>query len=197
MFTEGIKQGFLKAVYKNIHQEIIDRCKLGDRNAQMQLYKLYYKAMYNTSLRIVNNQMEAEDIMQESFLTAFQKIAGYKGDAAFGAWLKRIVINNSLDSIKKADVLNFSEEIGEEFLNVEAEVEENNNQTLNVKQIQKSIDRLPAGYRVIVSLYLLEGYDHEEIAQVLKISSSTSRSQYNRGKNKLKELLSTESWVRN
>lgn len=155
----------------------------------MQLYKLYYKAMYNTSLRIVKDQMEAEDIMQESFLTAFQKIAAYKGDATFGAWLKRIVINNSIDAVKRRGVMNFSEEIEVQNAEMAHEIEESDSPSLNVQQIQSAIEQLPNGYRVIVSLYLMEGYDHEEIAQILHISSSTSRSQYNRGKNKLKKLL--------
>ena len=163
----------------------------------MQLYKLYYKAMYNTSLRIVKNQMEAEDIMQESFLTAFQKISTYMGDATFGAWLKRIVVNNSIDVVKKNDVLKFTEEIDGRFGDVADEVKEESEQAFNARQIQNAIDQLPAGYRVIVSLYLIEGYDHEEIAQILHISSSTSRSQYNRGKNKLREMLSTQLWETN
>ena len=179
----------MKAVYKNIHQEIIDRCKLGEGTAQLQLYKLYYKAMFNTSMRIVNDQMEAEDIMQESFLKAFQKIATYKGDATFGSWLKRIVINNSIDSIKKKDVLSFSEEITEGIMKTPEEPEYSHDHVFNARKIQQGIEQLPHGYRVIVSLYLLEGYDHEEISQILNITSSTSRSQYNRGKNKLKELL--------
>lgn len=145
--------------------------------------------MYNTSLRIVKDQMEAEDIMQESFLTAFQKLTSYNGDATFGAWLKRIVINNSIDSINKKDVLSYSEEIGEKHAQAGSEIEEGDNQSFNVQQIHKAIEKLPNGYRVIVSLYLIEGYDHEEISQILNISSSTSRSQYNRGKNKLKEML--------
>ena len=182
----------MKAVYKNIHQEIIDRCKLGERNAQLQLYKLYYKAMFNTSMRIVKDQMEAEDIMQESFLTVFQKIATFKGEATFGSWLKRIVINNSIDSSKKKDVLNFSEEITDRIVQAPAEVASSDNHAFNAHQIQKGIDLLPNGYRVIVSLYLLEGYDHEEISQILNITSSTSRSQYNRGKNKLKELINMD-----
>lgn len=163
----------------------------------MQLYKLYYKAMYNTSLRIVKDQMEAEDIMQESFLTAFQKISTYKGSATFGAWLKRIVINNSIDSVKKNDMLNFSEEITDRIGDVPVENEENENLAFNAEQIHRAINQLPNGYRVILSLYLLEGYDHEEISQILSITSSTSRSQYNRGKNKLKEMLTTELWETN
>src|SRR6056297_3780126 len=88
-------------IYRNIHQDIIERCKSGEQKAQFQLYKLYYKAMYNTCLRIVNDSLEAEDIMQEAFLKAFEKMKTYKGEVSFGAWLKRIVINHSLDELRK------------------------------------------------------------------------------------------------
>src|SRR6056297_1042691 len=91
-------------LYQNIHQDIIDRCKKGEQKAQFQLYKLYYKAMFNTSFRIVNDRMEAEDIMQEAFLKAFDKINTYSGRVSFGAWLKRIVINHSLDELKKKKI---------------------------------------------------------------------------------------------
>src|SRR5512133_2775785 len=87
--------------FSNLHQDLIDGCKAGDQKAQFQIYKLYYKAMYNTSLRIVNDTMEAEDIMQESFLSAFEKIETYSGTVSFGAWLKKIVINRSLDALNK------------------------------------------------------------------------------------------------
>ncbi|VAW22417.1 RNA polymerase ECF-type sigma factor, partial [hydrothermal vent metagenome] len=88
-------------LYKNIHQEIINRCRAGEQKAQHQLYKLYYKPMFNISLRIVNDKPEAEDIMQEAFLKAFKKIGSYKGEVSFGAWLKKIVVNHSLDALRK------------------------------------------------------------------------------------------------
>jgi DNA-directed RNA polymerase specialized sigma24 family protein len=91
----------VEAAFKNIHQDLIDGCINGDQKAQFQIYKLYYKAMFNTSLRIVSDTMEAEDIMQESFLSAFEKIDTYSGTVSFGAWLKRIVINRSLDSLNR------------------------------------------------------------------------------------------------
>ena len=87
--------------FLNLHQDLIDGCKRGDQKAQFQIYKLYYKAMYNTSLRIVNNTVEAEDIMQEAFLSAFEKIGTYSGTVSFGAWLKKIVQNRSLDVLSK------------------------------------------------------------------------------------------------
>ncbi|MGM0532290.1 MAG: RNA polymerase sigma factor [Bacteroidota bacterium] len=181
-----------QTLYKNIHQDVIDRCRKGEQKAQFQIYKLYYKAMYNTSFRIVNDRMEAEDIMQEAFLKAFDKIHTYSGKVSFGAWLKRIVINHSLDELKKKkieldsledNVYNLEEE-------EETEKEEDEKEIWNkVEEIREAINELPDGYRIVLSLYLLEGYDHEEIAEILNMTSSTSRSQYTRAKNKLREQL--------
>ena len=92
--------GYSSKAFKNIHQELIDGCKSGDHKAQFQIYRLYYKEMYNTSLRIVNNESEAEDIMQESFLSAFEKIDTYSECVSFDSWLKIIIINRSLDALK-------------------------------------------------------------------------------------------------
>jgi RNA polymerase sigma factor (sigma-70 family) len=178
-----------KNVYKNIHQDIIDNCRKGDRKAQFQLYKLYYKNMYNLSFRIINNSQEAEDAMQESFLSAFRKIDRYSGDVSFGAWLRRIVINKSIDAVKKRkiDFLNLDESTG--YLPPEDEVNDMEEISLKVEKVHKCINMLPDGYRIVISLYLLEGYDHEEIADILNISASTSRSQYTRARQKLHELL--------
>jgi RNA polymerase sigma factor (sigma-70 family) len=178
-----------KYVYKNIHQDIIDSCRKGDRKAQFQLYKLYYKNMYNLSLRIINDSQEAEDVMQESFLSAFEKIGSYGGEVSFGAWLKRIVINKSLDSVKKRkiDFLNLDEITGQ--LPDENEPDDTEQISLQVEKVHKCINLLPDGYRIVLSLYLLEGYDHEEIAEILNISASTSRSQYTRARQKLYDLI--------
>lgn len=178
-----------ESIYTNIHQDIIDRCKSGEQKAQFQLYKLYYKAMYNTCLRIVNNTLEAEDIMQESFLKAFDKINYYKGEVSFGAWLKRIVINHSLDELRKRkmDLDSIEESV---YDLKEDEIEENFEEIqVKVEQIKEAINKLPDGYRIVLSLYLIEGYDHDEIGEILNISSSTSRSQCARAKKKLVERL--------
>jgi RNA polymerase sigma-70 factor (ECF subfamily) len=142
--------------------------------------------MYNTSLRIVTDSMEAEDIMQESFLSAFEKIDTYSGTVSFGAWLKKIVVNRSLDALSKKKAVfedidahvGIRDDSGEDL----ARSEEIN---LRVEEVKEAIERLPDGYRVILSLYLLEGYDHDEIAEILSINSSTSRSQLSRAKQKL------------
>ena len=181
-----IKMENVEAAFRNIHQDLIDGCRAGDQKAQFQVYKLYYKAMYNTSLRIVNDSMEAEDVMQEAFLSAFEKISTYSGTVSFGAWLKRIVVNRSLDVLGKRKAIfedidshtGIRDDSHEETL-YKQEVES------KVEEIKAAIEQLPEGYRVILSLYLIEGYDHDEIAEMLGISSSTSRSQLSRAKQKL------------
>lgn len=175
----------MKTLYENIHQEIIDQCREGSPKAQFQLYKLYYRPMYSICMRIINNETEAEDVMQEAFLNAFRKIDTYKGEVSFGAWLKKIVINRSLDVLKKRKVK--FEEINEktnQIVDYQMETKE-----VNVQVIKDAIQKLPDGYRVVLSLYLIEGYDHEEISEILGISNSNSRTQYLRAKSKLRELL--------
>jgi RNA polymerase sigma factor (sigma-70 family) len=180
------KMANVEAAFKNLHQDILDACKEGDQKAQFQIYKLYYKAMYNTSLRIVNDTMEAEDIMQEAFLSAFEKIDTYSGTVSFGAWLKKIVINRSLDILgkRKAVFEDIESHVG---IRDDSHEDSTRNEEIDVKveEVKEAIENLPDGYRVILTLYLLEGYDHDEIADILKISSSTSRSQLSRAKQKL------------
>jgi len=174
------------AAFRNIHQDLLDGCKTGDQKAQFQIYKLYYKAMYNTSLRIVNDTMEAEDIMQESFLSAFEKIETYSGTVSFGAWLKKIVVNRSLDALSRRKAI-FEDIEYHTGIRDESNEDQSRREDLDfrVEEVKEAIERLPDGYRIILSLYLLEGYDHDEIGEILSISSSTSRSQLSRAKQKL------------
>ncbi len=181
------------SVVVNIHQHLIDQCRQGSRDAQYQLYKLYSKAMLNIAWRIVNNQNDAEDILQESFLSAFRNIQSYKGDASFGAWLKRIVVNKAINHIRKRKIELSEVEISD--VDVADDVvspEEQREQLLTVEKIKRAIPRLPDGFRVVLSLYLLEGYDHREIAEIMGITESTSKSQFNRAKSRLRELLKSE-----
>jgi RNA polymerase sigma-70 factor (ECF subfamily) len=178
----------LEKQYQNIYQDLIDRCRVGDSKAQFEVYKLYYKPMYNVCLHLIGNEVEAEDVMQEAFLKAFTKIDTYEGKVSFGAWLKKIVVNRSLDELKKRKV---------KFVELNEKIPDEEPVLLNVSEIQmeklkKSIQQLPDGYRVVLSLYLLEGYDHEEISQILGISNVSSRSQFMRAKQKLREILQKE-----
>jgi RNA polymerase sigma-70 factor (ECF subfamily) len=173
----------------NIQDSLILGVRKNNRKAQLQLYKMYYKAMYNTAFRILKDSAEAEDVMQEAFLTAFRKIDEYKGDASFGSWLKRIVVNRSIDEFKKRKEMVSIEEAGIQI--AEDESTENYLEILSFKieEIRKEIELLSHDDRVVISLYLLEGYDHEEIAQVLSISHNASRTRYSRAKQRLRDNL--------
>lgn len=178
----------METPFLNTYQEAIDGCRRGDTKAQFELYKAYYRPMYNICLSMVGNAVEAEDVMQEAFLNAFTRIDSYEGKVSFGAWLKKIVINRSLDQLKKRKVK--FEELNEKIPDeepVNLEITE-----IQMEQLKNAIQQLPDGYRVVLSLHLLEGYDHEEISQILGISNGSSRSQYLRAKLKLRQLLNKE-----
>jgi RNA polymerase sigma factor (sigma-70 family) len=172
-----------------ILDELVERCKQGDAQSFQALYRKYSKAMYNTSLRIVNNTADAEDVLQESFLDAFRSLHDFHYRSTFGAWLKKIVINKSINILRKrrnalVDLENTElQEMGEEEPVNEEEIQ------YRVEEVKKTITRLPDGYRTVLSLYLLEGYDHEEISQILHISHNTVRTQYVRAKQKLLTLI--------
>ncbi len=178
----------MEGIYQNIHQDLINACRAGDRKAQFKIYKLYYKAMFNTSLRIVNDTAEAEDIMQESFLDAFRRLDSYSGEGSFGMWLKRIVVNNSLDSLrKKKEIVSIDEE--QVDLPDPGDTYDEEAIQYQVKEVKDGIARLPEEYRVIITLFLLEGYDHEEISEILGITNQLSRTRYSRARQKLLEII--------
>jgi RNA polymerase sigma factor (sigma-70 family) len=171
----------------NLHEDLIARCKSGDRDAHYKLYKLYSRAMFNVSLRITGSEEDAEDALQEAFISAFRSLESYRGNAAFGAWLKRIVINKAINVVKKKrhELIPDDERWDVAEPTEPAEYKEE----LTVDRVKTAIGQLPDGYRTVLSLYLLEGYDHQEIAEIMGISESTSKSQLNRAKGKLRELL--------
>ena len=170
-----------------LHKDLIEKSKKGDSGSQYKLYGLYSKSMYNLGYRMMNSVVEAEDVLQEAFTEAFLKLKTYKYEASFGAWLKRIVVNKCLNKLKKRNI---------QFVNTdniqihESYEEETDNYTkYEVAKIITAVQQLPDGYRIVLELYLFEGYDHEEISQILNISISTSKSQYSRAKMKLRGIL--------
>ncbi len=172
----------------DINRDIIERSKKGHKGAQFRLYKLYSGAMFNICYRMMNNREEAEDMLQESFSEAFYKLDSFRFESTFGAWLKRITVNKCINELKrKKTQLEFFDDMAPfEAKPDEPEQYENG---MTVEKIRKAMEKLPKGARIIFSLYLLEGYDHEEISQILKISQSNSKTQYMRAKQKIKELL--------
>ena len=177
----------MAATTLNLHQDLIDGCLAGNRQAQYALYKQYSRAMYNVALRIVGNEAEAEDALQEAFVRAFDKLHTYSGVSTFGAWLKRIVINQALGLVKaRREELRWDETLAEPAEEPPPWPDE---EEYTVQQVKLAVNALPDGFRMVFSLYLLEGYDHREIADILGISENTSKSQLNRAKKKVIELL--------
>jgi len=167
-------------------------CKTGNQLAQLEVYNRYQHAMYNASLRIVKNTAEAEDVMQESFITAFEKLHTFKGDASFGSWLKRIVVNNSISQYRKSQ--RFMEISEERLPDTEADTSsmeplEFEEVPLKAKQLLACMDTLHDSYQQILTLHFIEGYDYEEICEVLQISYANCRTLISRAKESLRKKL--------
>jgi RNA polymerase sigma-70 factor (ECF subfamily) len=170
---------------------LIERCKKSDKNAQLEIYKAYYKAMFNISYRILKDEFEAEDIMQEAFLTVFTKMDSYKGEVTFGAWLKRIVINKSLTQLKKN---NRYQEVKMEVIPTNDVEDETIDYTgLKAKNVLNCLQSLKENYRLVLNLHLIEGYDYEEISQILNYTNENVRTTISRAKKKLKQVLLAEN----
>lgn len=173
-----------------IEPEIINQCKGGKHMAQMRLYETFYKRVYNACYRVLYDSLEAEDAMQESFLKAFSGIAGYNDSIPFEAWLVRIAINTSIDKLRKRDVDTVSLNENMYLSLSDDNTDEDWEKILNkVDQVKAAIEKLPDSNRLIINLYLIEGYDHEEIAEILNIAPGTVRIQYMRAKQKLLQLI--------
>lgn len=173
----------------NLQEQLIQQCISGNSKAQSMLYTQYSKAMYNICLRMVSNRMDAEDVLQNAFVEVFRGLKSFKGTSTLGAWIKRIVINNNIDFLKKKRI--YFEEV-DDRLEVVEDIQSTVSEKYDVSIVKHNIGLLPDGYRVVFSLYLLEGYDHKEIGEILGVSEATSKSQYSRAKKKLKEMIASD-----
>ena len=175
-----------------LKDDLVARCRKGDERAQLEVYNKYYKAMYNTAFRIVNDTAEAEDIMQEAFFKAFAKIDTFKEHSTFGAWLKKIVVNLSInrhhkntkyrkvpyeDEFKNELTEDQGIDLREEIANAE------------VKKVVNAMKTLKENYRVILSLHFIEGYDYDEICEILSITPANCRTTISRAKEQLRNKL--------
>jgi RNA polymerase sigma-70 factor (ECF subfamily) len=170
--------------------DIIEQCRKGRHMAQMQLYSTFYKRVYNACYRVLYDSLDAEDAMQESFLKAFSSLDNYKDSVPFEAWLVRIGINTSIDKLRKKN----PETVGL-YENMNYDIEDTDDsaeweQILEkVERVKAAIAGLPEASRLVINLYLIEGYDHEEISEILNMAPGTVRIQYMRAKQKLLELV--------
>jgi RNA polymerase sigma factor (sigma-70 family) len=177
--------------HQSQHDSLVAACKQGNRQAQFELYGLYHKAMYNTIVRMVPNKADAEDLLQSAFVEVFTRMDSFRQESTIGAWIKRITINKTINFLKSKR-LQWTE-LDEKYdrLPLDTAVDHANDDyaALTVAKVKEAVQVLPEGYRMVFNLYAFEGYDHEEIAQILQISEATSKSQYSRAKAKLRTMI--------
>lgn len=172
--------------------DVVEQCKSNDRKAQLALYKQYCEGMHCVAMRFLKNADDAEDVLQESFIRAFQKIHQFKGEVTFGAWLKRIVINKSIDFLKSKRQRTV--ELDEGYMQLETEDNWTIEDHITLEEVKTAIDQLSERYKYVVMMFLIEGFDHDEISQVLNISGSACRTRLLRGKAHLKQLLKEKGY---
>ncbi|HLV61862.1 RNA polymerase sigma factor [Galbibacter sp.] len=170
---------------------LIKDCIDGKQSAQLAIYNRYYKAMYNTALRIVKDPYEAEDVMQESFLNAFSKLYSYRAEVTFGAWLKRIVINNSIQQYRKSTKVQHIALDNVLYRVQDNDIPDSEASFTNLKaqEVLQTMKLLKDNYRIALTLKLVEGYDNQEICQIMSISDSSCRTLISRAKESLRKKL--------
>ncbi len=170
---------------------LLNLCKVGNQLAQLEVYNKYQKAMFNTAVRIVKDPMTAEDVMQESFITAFNKLDSFKGEATFGSWLKRIVVNNSIVQYKKQQRFKDVplEKFEEPFEESQESMTQSDYSKIKASQVITAMNALKDNYKQVLSLHLIEGYDHEEICEIMKVSYGNCRTLISRAKESLRKKL--------
>ena len=172
---------------------LVTQCKSGSRTAQFELYNRYYKPMYNTALRIVKDTHWAEDVMQEAFLKAFTRLDTFKGEVTFGAWLKKIVVNHSIDNYKKINknaldpLENVLYKVEDDSLKEEASIDFSQ---VKLQEAIRAIGQLKENYRIALTLFFIEGYDQEEISGIMGITHGNCRTTISRAKDSLIKKLS-------
>lgn len=174
-------------------ESLIVLCKQGNRLAQLEVYNRYQGAMYNAAFRILKDTAEAEDMMQESFITAFSKLENFKGEASFGFWLKRIVVNNSISQYKKSKrfVMISNEEMAEE-VDETYDASREDFTKIKAEKVLRCMESLHGSYQRILTLHLIEGYDYDELCEMLDISYANCRTLISRAKESLrKKIVST------
>lgn len=176
----------------DIDSDLIERCRNGEPKAQFMLFRKYAKAMYNIAIRFTNNRMDAEDILQESFITAFEKLPELVNTISFPGWLKRIVINRCIDHARRNKLI--FDDLDDKLAN--ETVEENEPDfTIDPAIVHDLIRKLPEGGRTVLVLHILEGYKHREIAEMLGITESTSKTQYSRALKLLNRTIKQKIYV--
>lgn len=172
--------------------DLVEACKANNRKAQMELYRKYCDGMFIVAMRYLDNPEDAEDMVQEAFIKAFQKLEQFRGEVTFGAWLKRIVINRCLDFLKSRKERLIA--LNEGHIHIVEDEDWSVDDSISIDMVRKAMEELPDTYKYVVQLYLVEGYDHGEISEILQITPVNCRSRLLRGKGYLKKILSEKHY---
>jgi len=170
-----------------IQSDLITACRANNRKAQMELYRKYSQGMYAVSRRYIRNPDDAEDMVQEAFIKAFQKLDQFRGDVSFGAWLKRIVVNRCIDFLKSQKERLI--ELQDHHIHVVEDEDWTVEDGISAEDVIQAMKELSDKYKDVVQLYLIEGYDHGEISEILGITQTNCRSRLLRGKGHLKKII--------
>ena len=185
--------------------DLVRECRAGRRAAQYELYRRYARAMFGTCQRMCRSREDAEDCLQQAFSDVFRRLDGFRAEATVGAWIKRIVVNTCLTHLKRGGLRVVSlEDAGGAYAKTDnaaaapagsagdvdpGDVDPGADAAAEIARVRAAVATLPDGFRTVLTLYLFEGYDHGEIAEVLGISEQTSKSQYSRARKRLRERL--------
>ena len=168
-------------------QKLISACTRGDRKAQKQLYEMLAPQMFSVCLRYVGDRAQAEDLLQDGFVTLFEKLDTYKGEGSFAGWARRVFVNTSLMWLRKKDALRMSEDL--ETVRSLSSGSADPVADIGYRELMDLIAQLPPGFRTVFNLYVIEGYSHKDIADELGISEVTSRTQLSRARLWLQEKI--------
>ena len=181
-------------IYRAKEDELIKGCLKRDRNAQQQLYDLYSSKMYAICYRYVRHAMEAEDVLVMAFTKIFDRIEQFKGEGSFEGWIRRVIVNEALTHLRKSRAMSVETEL--EQADREPDYDRLSDH-LEAEDLQKMIQELPPGYRVVFNMYAIDGYSHKEIAEQLGITENTSKSQLSRARTYLQKILVENDWISN
>ncbi|MFZ5973213.1 MAG: RNA polymerase sigma factor [Bacteroidota bacterium] len=180
-------------IYRTVDQHVIDGCKRNDRHAQRFVYEHFSAKMYALCCRYVKDKMEAEDVLVTAFAKVFDRIQQFKAEGSFEGWIRRIIVNESLTYLRRNKSMYVETDVEE--ADREPDYAQLNNE-LEAEDLRKLIAELPTGYRIVFNLYAIDGFSHQEIAEQLGITESTSKSQLSRARTLLqKKLVELESGV--
>lgn len=170
---------------------LIKQALQNKRSAQKELYEMFAPVAYAVIRRYIKDEYDAEDVLIETFIKVFENLNGFKNEGSFEGWIKKIAVRESLMFLRRNKVFNMLIEVDNINISDKITVED----YLGLGDLLKLLDQLPAGYRTVFNLYVIEGYKHNEIAELLGISVNTSKSQFRLAKDRLRKLIEEQEKI--